>query len=428
MKIDSRKSAMHADEVKNQRRLRHQIADQKKEQTNEIQSENQRSHMDEEFFTEIASEQYFAKDVSQESVQSRSDIVAQRRETYVKNAMKQNANQLQLSDDLQDSVLQKDGLNAEQVESFLDIIDVGGHKKQKFTELAEKLMTCREGEEEGLIDKTAIEACGDNKGAIYLMLAYVSEYLGNKNAKEKLKERLKKIMDSFERQESGYLSSFFSFQEVLKSNPESQISGAMLDKMANISAGNMKLNSLRQTLQFIGQSLPDKDMHKMVSIFMKFQAKSLKKIASLSEGREGKEEMANILQQERNLIILNSLYNLCRKLFTQLQKSTHVDEKYGEFMLQVINIIESSVVSADNLQNMERIMGTKDMNMKVRRSFINGFQGLIGKMPQPIFHSEAMKEKIIESLKNIMTNIDKLLEPKSKGLSFLKHRSGNNVK
>ncbi|MES2615809.1 MAG: TyeA family type III secretion system gatekeeper subunit [Bdellovibrionota bacterium] len=320
-------------------------------------------------------------------------------------------------------------LTGEEINLFLEFIDVEGKKKQEFQKLSDQLEKSREGEEESLIDDAARNVCKNNKAEIYLMLCYLFEDLIHKKGKEKLRDRLKKIIAAFERQESAYLFNFFSFQSILQASPNSSVNASMLDKMANISAGNIKLNSLRQSLQFIAQTLPDKDMYKMVSLFMKFQAKNLKKISTLNEGREGKEELANILQQERNLIILNSLYNQCKRVFFHLKKVTPIDEKYADFMAQVITIIESSVVSIDTLQNMEKLIGIKQITLQINRVFVKNFEAMLAKMPQPIFYSEAMREKLLDSLKNITRNIDKLLEPKSSGLSFLrtKNYKNNNI-
>jgi hypothetical protein len=317
-------------------------------------------------------------------------------------------------------------LSGEEVEMFLKFLDVNGSKKTKFDEISAKLVTSSEGEEESIIDNAARLICAGNKAEIYLMLCYLYEDLNRKKVKEKLQDRLKKIIDAFERQESSYLFNFFSFQNILKTSPNANVNAALLDKMANISSGNIKLNSLRQSLQFIAQSLPDHEMYKMVSLFMKFQAKGLKKINGLNEGPEGKEELANLLQQERNLIILNSLYSQCKKVFKQLKKVTPIDEKYSDFMGQVITVIESSVTSVDGMQNMQKLIGVKQITLQINSVFVKAFMGLLSKMPQPIFYNEAMREKLLESIRNIQRNIDKLLEPKSNGLSFLRNKSYKN--
>lgn len=141
------------------------------------------------------------------------------------------------------------------------------------------------------------------------------------------------------------------------------------------------------------------------------------------EGREGKEELANILQQERNLIILNSIYNQCRRIFFHLKKVTPIEEKYADFMGQVITVIESSVISLETLQNMERLVGVKQITLEVNRVFIKNFLVLLNKMPQQIYYSESLREKLLESVKHIIRNIDKLLEPAPSGLSFLRRKS-----
>ncbi len=380
-----------------------------------LESKRENQEVEEKYFKEIVAKEFFSKEVEGSILQ----------ETY--EAIPDSYLGLYESSIIEEAKLASDplkvvNLTSEELSTFFEFIDGSGKKRAQFDELAENLMTAGEGQEEGLIDQGARVICSNNKSEIYLMLCYLLENLVRKKAKEKLQERLKKIIDSFQRQESAFLFSYFSFQNMVKEADNSAINSNLLDKMANISAGNIKLNSLRQSLQFVAQSLPDKDMYKMVSIFMKFQAQGLKKISTLSEGREGKEELANILQQERNLIILNSLYNQCRKVFSQLKKVTPIDEKYSEFMMQVITVIESSVVSLDGLQNMERFLGITKITLEINRVFIKGFKNMLSKMPQPIFYNESMREKLLENMNNIINKIETLLEPKSSGLSFLREK------
>ncbi len=379
-----------------------------------IADESQGRVQDENYFTEIAAKQFFNQSEKSSSTQStREAIPPSLLELY--------------ETGLSDSVLATDGaeisyLVAEEIETLIEFIDVDGKKKAKFAELSEKLEGAREGQEEGLIDEAARTVCNGNKSEIYLMLCYLFEDLIRKKSRESLRDRLKKIIKALERQESAYLFNYFSSQNILKASPNTSVNAGALDKMANISSGYVKLSSLRQTLQFVSQTLPDKEMHKMVSIFMKFQARNLKKIATLAENRESKEELANILQQERNLIILNSIYNQCRRICFKMKKFTEVEEKYGDFMLQIITVIESSMVSLEGLQNMERMLGIKNLTLEVNRAFVKNFHAMLAKLPQPIFYSEVLRDKLLDSMRNFTQQIEGLMEPKNNGLSFLRRK------
>lgn len=414
--INPTSSQDRLDEKNMKRRV---LKEHMKEVRMEESLENRRE--DENYFNEITAKEFFSNGSGANLLESTREIIPPSSlELYETNLLKETImNKGRTTSDLVDDVY----VSGEEIEAFFEFMDPDGKKKIKYIELTEKLIAAREGEEESLIDNAAKTVCAGNKADIYLMLCYLYEDLIKRNAKKSLQDRLRKIIDAFGRQESAYLFSFFSFENILKTSPNSSITASMLDKMANISSGNLKLNSLRQSLQFIVQTLPDSEMYKMVSIFMKFQAKGLKRITTLNEGREGKEELANILQQERNLIILNSLYNQSKKVFNHVKKVTPIEEKYGDFMGQVINVIESSVVSLDGLQNMQKTIGVKQLTLETNRVFIKNFLVLLNQMPQPIFYNETMRDKLLESIKNIMNAIEKMMQPVSSGLSFLRTKS-----
>ena len=159
---------------------------------------------DESVFKDIAG--YFAKEAPGGSLQqTRQTIPASLLDLY-----EANFSDAHLASDAEAASY----LAGEEISSFLEFMDVDGKKKAKFEELSNKLIASTEGEEEALIDNGAKLICLGNKAEIYLMLCYVLEELHKKKSKEKLQDRLKKIINAFERHESAYLFNFFSFQNI----------------------------------------------------------------------------------------------------------------------------------------------------------------------------------------------------------------------
>ena len=84
----------------------------------------------------------------------------------------------------------------------------------------------------------------------------------------------------------------------------------------------------------------------------------MKRMLSLTDSPEGKEEKASIYQQQRNLIIVNTLYNELLDLISKMKKKTKVgDGKYAEFMMRTVAIIQSSTLSPQILIEMQSLIG-----------------------------------------------------------------------
>jgi hypothetical protein len=318
-------------------------------------------------------------------------------------------------------------ISTEEIETLLDATDLTKEKKQKFKDLAENLSGTILGDEEALIDEAAKVICKGNVATIYLMLCYLYEDLSKSKAKKELQERLKKIIDMLERQESAYLFNFFSSKNLLTSNNSPNLT-QLNDSMAKISAGTVKLGTLKQTLEFLTTHLNDSELHKMVSLFMKFQAKNFKTMALYADNNENRENIANLLKQERNLILLNSIYNLCKKLFQEFKKVKEINEKYGQFMGQIIGILESSTLNFDYVLNMQKTLGINASNEQpdINRDkfFTKELQKLLTKLPQPIFQSDSGRNKVLDVVKGIIIGIEKydanLKQPS--GLSFIRKK------
>ena len=56
---------------------------------------------------------------------------------------------------------------------------------------------------------------------------------------------------------------------------------------------------------------------------------------------------------------------------------------------------------------------------ETNRLFVKQFKVLLSHLPQPIFHSEAMRDKLLDSLSNLSENIEKARPVPTSGLSFL---------
>lgn len=320
---------------------------------------------------------------------------------------------------LQDADVMK-YLAGEEVEQLLSELDPKGEKKAKFEELTNKLSGAQEGTEDSLIDSYARNACS-NKADIYMMLCYVSEGLSARKARERLLQRLKQIIDAFERQESGYLFEFFSMQNMPGATGKSPVNATFMDKMANLSSGHIQIDSLKQTFQFVCQILPEGELSKMVSLFMKVRAKQLKKMQSANLSREDKEEMLKLLKEERNLIMLNSLYSNCKRMVSKLKKTTEVQEKYVDLLNHIISVLETSLVSGDGIQNLGRAIGVKVG--EAQGLFIRYLATIIEKAPIQLFQSDAARVKVLEALSRLKIASDAQNKPSATpGLSFLHKR------
>lgn len=358
-----------------------------------------------------------SKGASLQHARARAEIPPSMLELYAKAGASLDAQETLL----QDADVMK-YLAGEEVEQLLSELDPKNEKKAKFEELSNKLESAQEGTEDSLIDSYARTACS-SKADIYLMLCYISESLSARKARQRLLDRLKQIIDAFERQESGYLFEFFSMQNMPGATGKSPVNATFMDKMANLASGHVQIDSLKQTFQFVCQILPEGELFKMVSLFMKVRAKQLKKMQSAYLSREDKEEMIKLLKEERNLIMLNSLYNNCKRMVSKLKKTTEVQEKYVDLLNHIISVLETSLVSGDGIQNMGRGIGIKPGANDAQGTFIRYFATIIEKAPIQLFQSDAARVKVIEALNKLKIASDAQNKPNSTpGLSFLHKR------
>jgi hypothetical protein len=309
----------------------------------------------------------------------------------------------------------------DEIDSFIDSFDQIKNKKEQFKTLAEKIANSPEGTEEDVLDAGVKLLCS-SKAETYILLLYVQEFLRQRNSREKFFERISQIKDEFEKQENGYLFEFFSIQKMVESLNNSNINNAkFIDQMAQVSSGQVSLESLKQTLEFVRGLFGD-NFHKMVSVFMKIRSMQLKKIKSEFLSPEERSELVNMLRQENQIIILNSVYNQSKKSLEKLKKMGPVQEKYGELIAQLIALTESMFISADSVVGISKILGLDQADKKSLNTLLSEMIRIYTVAPVAIFNNQANRMKTLDSLRAVTTKISPE-QKETKQLSFLKSRN-----
>lgn len=311
-------------------------------------------------------------------------------------------------------------LSSEDIDAVIDSFGDGKTKKDQFKSLAEKIADAPEGSEEDLLDSAVKSVCS-SKAEIYLLLLYVLEYIKSRESKKKLLERFEQIKEEFEKQENGYLFEFFSIQKMTENITQSNVNTAkFINQMAEVSSGSVSLENLKQTLDFVRGLFGD-DFHKMVSLFMKIRTLQLQKINKQFLAQEEKSELSNLLRQENLIIILNTLYNQSKKSVEKLKKVEPLQEKYGEFISQLITTIDSMFISPDSIAMIGKTLGIKPENKQLLNTLLSELLRIYIAAPLVIFNNQANRIKLLDTLRSITT---KILPVQKEGetLSFLKKK------
>lgn len=309
----------------------------------------------------------------------------------------------------------------DEIDAFIDSFDQIKNKKDEFKTLAEKIANAPEGTEEDVLD-AGVKALCSSKAEIYVLLLYVQENLRQRGSREKLFERISQIKEEFEKQENGYLFDFFSIQKMVESLNNSKVNNAkFIDQMAQVSSGQVTLEGLKQTLEFVRGLFGD-DFHKMVSVFMKVRCMQIKKINKQFLSTEEKSELSNMMRQENLIIILNTLYNQSKKSVEKLKKFGPIQEKYGELISQLIALTESMFISADSVVGVSKILGLSQTDKQALNTLLSEMIRIYTGAPVVIFNNHANRIKILDALRGVTTKISSD-QKETKSLSFLKSRN-----
>jgi hypothetical protein len=102
--------------------------------------------------------------------------------------------------------------------------------------------------------------------------------------------------------------------------------------------------------------------------------------------------------------------------------------KYAEFLQRTISIVESSTVSPQALLDLQKLMGFHELKTNkltpfdLNAIFVKKYRDFISMLPLSMFYSEAMRDKLLQSLRTFSENIEKARPvPPSHGMKFLKH-------
>lgn len=392
-----------------QRRMYKELVKEKRlEETESIEIAKQED-MDEALLFKAADQEYFA--VGQEETAEMIQYAI---------ANNQFAEGASASSDILNAGIQY--LLQDEIDAFIDSFDQLKNKKDQFKALAERIANSPEGTEEDALDN-GVRMLSSSKAETYLLLLYVQDFLRQRGSREKLFERISQIKDEFERQENGYLFEFFSIQKMVDGMDKGKINNAkFIDQMAQVSAGNVSLENLKQTLEFVRNLFGD-DLHKMVSVFMKVRCMQLKTLnAGDTLSPEERVELSQLMRQENLIIVLNTVYNQAKKSVEKLKKFGTLQEKYGELLSQLLALTESMFISADSIINVSKVLGLNGTDKQTLNSLLSELIRLYTAAPVEIFNTPATRIKVLDSLRSVTVKIAPE-QKEVKQLSFLKSRN-----
>lgn len=253
---------------------------------------------------------------------------------------------------------------------------------------------------------------------IYLVLNYLLGIIQERfSAKKRLKKLLMSLLAELENQESAYLCEFFS----LFNHPSLKGKIELIDGLASVNSGNSSINSIKQMICFVRDSL-NGEFDGLISVCMKKRVHILKRLGKKSISFEEKTELAEYLGFEKFLIMLHSIYckvREFRKRSMEGRKAVILNDNYLTLINAIVNFADSANVSDLSINNMFKQIGLSSRQVHI--GFINRLISLYGSLPIQVYNDNPQtQQKIMDGLRNTLRSSVENKEQSQNKFSFLK--------
>lgn len=241
-----------------------------------------------------------------------------------------------------------------------------------------------------------------NNAQIYMILNYIYDLLAKKfPRREQLRRSVLNVLKKFELQESAYLCNFFS----ILNHPEVKSNINLAEGLALVASGNIELGTVKQSLALV-KKLTGNNLDNLVSSCMKHLASVLHSLTKKDDSFETKTALAEYINFEKSLIVINSTHLKIQKFKQQLTEHKNpvlLSEHNCNLLDGVINFSETALMNDNAIKNLYKQLGVNLMT--ISDGFPNQLIPLFDSLPMLVYnYINPQKQKIIEGLKNYVQN------------------------
>lgn len=312
-------------------------------------------------------------------------------------------------------------MSSAEIDTMFEYVEDSEVSKGDLDDLTEKL-SASEDEAAAAIISEFFEGGMLSTVAVFAALTYLYEELSKKEKKKnKTLALLKRLLEKFSQQNSAFLSEMFQIQK----HPLVKQSTKLSIGLANLSAGNISIDSLKSAIQFVDDYL-DADFDKIVSKCIRLRINVLSRLTTKRLSFEAKTELSGYLKCEKNLIVINSIYNNFDKFKNSVEQDILIDGKLSTDNVKSLNSIiefaENILINNFILKNFMNNIGFDkkfEVDLRLRTKIVELFQHL----PMVLFNEDNKKrQKLIEAMRTFKIRSD----PESgNSFSFIKKRKTN---
>lgn len=317
-----------------------------------------------------------------------------------------------------------------EVDTIFEYVD----KENKLTrEKSENLLDSLLSMDEDVADSELSGFVKGNKLSMaetYILLGFLYEEISKRDQKKKrLLKLLRDLLKKVGQQNSAYLFEFFS----LANHPQVKNNPKLANGLANLAAGTGEANiaTVREAISFIKESL-ENDFANIVSKCMRLRVHILSRLTQSQNSFENKQEVANFMKFEKNLIVVNTMNVRVNSLKDGIA-ATHVwdvtfSDDHASILEAIISFAESTMVTELGIKNLIRGFGISK-NMDELVGFRNKIIQFFSSMPVEIFNGQdSHRQKLIHGLRNSFNftrndkkevNFDFFIKPKKILLQYV---------
>lgn len=294
-------------------------------------------------------------------------------------------------------------MSSTEIDVMFDYVDDGDISKSDVDDLLDKISSADEEAATGIISEF-FDGAELGTGVIFTVLTYLYEELAKKEKKKKKTlALLQQLLEKFSKQNSAFLAEMFQ----MKNHPQIKQSPKLAAGLANLSAGNITIDSLKKAISFVDKYL-DADFKKIVSKCLRLRMHTLSRITKGKLTFEDKTELGGFVRCEKNLIVVNSIFNSFDKFRDEVKQNILADKNLlgnnVEPLNSLVEFAENTMVNSFILKNLLTGIGF-DKNfhsdLRLRSKIVELFQHL----PMALFEDDNKKrQKLIEGLRTFKIN------------------------
>ena len=262
-----------------------------------------------------------------------------------------------------------------------------------------------------------------------MVLCYVMAQLHAKRRKRLFEKQLSEWLQRFEEQESAFLFEFFSLQNNTQINE--QMKQHDLGRLAQLSSSKQQTSTIKQTIQLIADTFDNK-FDNMVSLYMKLRVAQINQLTKDKLNIEEKAKLFELVNLEKLLIIVNSVY-LKQKIFHKqlIDAKLGVDGVVGKSCSQsltaIVTLCESSFISELTIDKLIRQWQLDELSGQPYVRLLTEMTTFLQTLPLALFnHNPTNLQKIISGIRSLIVDKSQNItttKSNSTGLNILKPKS-----